>query len=340
MNYTLKNHIDYFYGGGIINYNGGKVKLKKLYFVFAILLVSITLTGCVKNNNNDDNGDINTPTQYTISVTSNNLEYGQVSGGATVNENETVVISATANENYHFLKWNDDNTQNPRTLTANSNQSYTAIFNLGTLLRLNNGKNIAVVNGNVTMGETNTYFIISPKNPVRFGVWYDQNQNLISTNNAVTIHVSSISTDMTYTAYDTLIGLFAFTAFYEDDYNNTLDYYNSYSSYSILFGTIANNPNDYDYCEIKIDGDTNVTEESIDTADEVYDRIYTYSANLEYSYNSLAIYKVFTILGTNTVQCALKQQHTSIRSGINIKISIEDFENNYLKELNISFSQR
>ena len=49
-------------------------------------------------------------------------------GGGTYNEGDTVIIKAIANENFEFVKWSDDNTDNPRTLVITSDVTLSAIF--------------------------------------------------------------------------------------------------------------------------------------------------------------------------------------------------------------------
>ena len=68
------------------------------------------------------------PTQYTITVNSNNSSWGTVSGGGTYNSGATATLTATPNSGYRFVRWNDNNTQNPRTVTVTSNATYTAYF--------------------------------------------------------------------------------------------------------------------------------------------------------------------------------------------------------------------
>ena len=69
---------------------------------------------------------------YTVSLSVNNNVMGSVSGGGTYTQGATATISATANSGYHFDHWSDGNTQNPRTITVNSNISLTAYFALNT----------------------------------------------------------------------------------------------------------------------------------------------------------------------------------------------------------------
>ena len=64
--------------------------------------------------------------EYSISVYSNN----ETMGYAIVDKNSIcgAQISATPNYGYHFVKWSDGNTDNPRTLTLTQNTTFTAEF--------------------------------------------------------------------------------------------------------------------------------------------------------------------------------------------------------------------
>ena len=55
-------------------------------------------------------------------------DYGTLNGGGQYEEGETIEISATPNFGYKFVKWNDDNTDNPRTITVTSDMEFTAYF--------------------------------------------------------------------------------------------------------------------------------------------------------------------------------------------------------------------
>ena len=68
------------------------------------------------------------PTYYTITVLANNNAWGTVSGGGSFLENTTTTIGATANDGYHFVSWQDGNTDNPRTITVTADMTYTATF--------------------------------------------------------------------------------------------------------------------------------------------------------------------------------------------------------------------
>ena len=53
---------------------------------------------------------------------------GTVSGSDTVDYGEEVILTATANEHYHFVQWNDGNSDNPRTVVAAHDSTLTAYF--------------------------------------------------------------------------------------------------------------------------------------------------------------------------------------------------------------------
>ena len=67
-------------------------------------------------------------TMYTVTVSSNNLLLGTVSGTGTYPEGAVITISAEPSPNARFVSWDDGNTDNPREVTVTSNLSFTAIF--------------------------------------------------------------------------------------------------------------------------------------------------------------------------------------------------------------------
>lgn len=53
---------------------------------------------------------------------------GTITGGGAYNINATATLTAKPNECYHFSKWSDGNTDNPRTIIVDGDATYTAIF--------------------------------------------------------------------------------------------------------------------------------------------------------------------------------------------------------------------
>ena len=66
--------------------------------------------------------------QYTISTEVNDAERGSVSDGTTAVYLTELTLTATANYGYHFARWQDGNTDNPRTVQITGNKTYTAVF--------------------------------------------------------------------------------------------------------------------------------------------------------------------------------------------------------------------
>ncbi|MDY4850392.1 MAG: InlB B-repeat-containing protein [Paludibacteraceae bacterium] len=65
------------------------------------------------------------PTTYSITLTAEN---GTVTGAGIYPQDTKVMLTATANEGYHFVKWSDGDTDNPRTIIVTENVTLTAIF--------------------------------------------------------------------------------------------------------------------------------------------------------------------------------------------------------------------
>lgn len=69
---------------------------------------------------------------YTVKVQASPAGAGSVSGAGSYEEGTVITLTATPNEGYTFSRWNDGNTQNPRTVTVLSNMSFTAFFTSNT----------------------------------------------------------------------------------------------------------------------------------------------------------------------------------------------------------------
>lgn len=76
----------------------------------------------------DGTGSSQMPQMCLIESATNNDSWGQVSGGGLYASGSTVILYAEAYSGYTFQQWSDGNTENPRTITANGNATYTAIF--------------------------------------------------------------------------------------------------------------------------------------------------------------------------------------------------------------------
>lgn len=102
--------------------------MKKLFSLIGVALLasSMLLTSC--------GGE-----KFTITAESADATMGTVTGGGEYALNATVVLTATANDGYEFVCWNDGNTDNPRTITVTENASYVATFQA----KMTNGVKVA-----------------------------------------------------------------------------------------------------------------------------------------------------------------------------------------------------
>ena len=67
--------------------------------------------------------------EVVITVKSNNESWGKVSGGGTYQKGEEIKLKATPTMSiYKFVKWEDGNTDNPRTIVVKKAATYTAVF--------------------------------------------------------------------------------------------------------------------------------------------------------------------------------------------------------------------
>ena len=63
-----------------------------------------------------------------VTVQPNDTSMGRVTGGGEYEIDEEITLEAVPNNGYHFVKWDDENTDNPRTLTVIADITLTAIF--------------------------------------------------------------------------------------------------------------------------------------------------------------------------------------------------------------------
>jgi hypothetical protein len=133
--------------------------------------------------------------RFTVTVESADSTMGTVSESGTYDYGAEIEISASASEHYHFVQWNDGNTDNPRTITVVENTTFTAEFAI-------DQHTITIESANTEMGtvsESGTYdygteieISASARDGYQFASWNDDN-----TDNPRTITVTS---DATYIA--------------------------------------------------------------------------------------------------------------------------------------------
>ena len=66
--------------------------------------------------------------ECTIIVSANSATFGSVTGSGSYHYGDTATFTATPAEGYHFVKWNDESTDNPRDYCVTNDVSIAAIF--------------------------------------------------------------------------------------------------------------------------------------------------------------------------------------------------------------------
>ena len=147
---------------------------------------------------------LNLKNEYDIIVQANDANLGTGNGSGTYPRNSSQTISATAEEGYEFVQWNDGNTDNPRTIQVTEDKTYTATFEV-----IKPKYTITVTSANASQGSvsgggtyregSSTNISASGLNGYAFSQWDDGN-----TDNPRTITVTG---NKTYTASFTLPGM-------------------------------------------------------------------------------------------------------------------------------------
>lgn len=137
------------------------------------------------------------PLKYVVTVNTANADYGTVTGSGTYDYNSSVTLKATPKTGYHFVKWNDGDTNATRTITVpNNNITYVATFEINTYRITYNCEgpgNVSCVSstGKYTHGSVIT-LTATPLGENHFVSWDDG-----STDNPRT---ETITSDMTFKA--------------------------------------------------------------------------------------------------------------------------------------------
>ena len=99
------------------------MKTKKLFFaVLTLAALSAGLVSC------DDAQNLKDQQYFYVTVVSSNEVMGTVKGEGNYPAGAKINIMATPNLGFVFQKWDDGNTDNPRTITVTGDATYTAIF--------------------------------------------------------------------------------------------------------------------------------------------------------------------------------------------------------------------
>ena len=130
------------------------------------------------------------PNRYTITASG---EHGKVKGTGTYDYNTKVKLTAVPYKDYHFVKWNDGNTDNPRSVMVTQDSTFTAEFALDQYYTITASGEHGKVKGTGTYKyNTKVNLTAVPDEHYHFSRWSDGN-----TDNPRTV---SVVGDATYTA--------------------------------------------------------------------------------------------------------------------------------------------
>lgn len=87
------------------------------------------------------------PNQYNLTVTAD--EHGTTNGSGTYSYGDTIIIQAYPDVHYHFIKWNDNNRDNPRHYRVVEDKTLTATFAIDT-------HTVNVVSNDIVKGRVET----------------------------------------------------------------------------------------------------------------------------------------------------------------------------------------
>ena len=164
-----------------------------------------------------------------LTLAVNNSDYGSVRGAGMYRPGSQVEIMAIPAAGSQFIRWNDANTNNPRTITINSDTSFTAIFD--TVAAATVFHNITATSSNMTMGSamgsgsyahgTVATIVAVPAAGYAFSTWHDGNTTnprsiTVTENN---FYIASFVVSSTVVQHDTT---------YVDNYIHDTTYVDNY----------------------------------------------------------------------------------------------------------------
>ena len=154
--------------------------------------------------------------EYAVTLTVNNNNLGSVSGSGSYREGSTATISATPALHCRFVKWDDNNTDNPRTLTVNAAVTLEAIFetvNWYTITVVSSDDTMGSVTGSGDYDEGDTVTLTAvPETDHKFTGWSDgntDNPRTFTANQSVSLSAAFeaiVYSDVTIASNDTDLG--------------------------------------------------------------------------------------------------------------------------------------
>lgn len=272
-----------------------KIVSKILLGFVIVCCISLWFAGCIFT---PEAPEVPADVYYTVTVNTNNASGGSVTGGGSYLKGSTVTITATASEGYYFDGWSDNSQSESVSFVVNSNRTITANFFEGNMLKIN-GFKVVVKNG--TIAQQVGYYTITANNRYAFGYWYTTNASVpVSYSHFQIIYASSITSNVTYTAYDSACGFAVFV----------FPTRTSYDAYSVVdrmeLGAFTNQTTYHSSALMVLSGTSIVTNNGFSYYGQTTTDgkpHYTYEATVNFTGNDMwsRVYKVFKTSGSNSL---------------------------------------
>ena len=114
---------------------------------------------------------------YTISTVSANPEWGTTAGDTAALYLDEIEISAIPNYGYHFVRWNDNNTSNPRIVSVTEDKTFTATFAKNVYSITKNAEHGSIFGNSSAEYLDEVTLTVAAYNGYHFTQWSDGNTN-------------------------------------------------------------------------------------------------------------------------------------------------------------------
>ena len=113
--------------------------------------------------------------EYTITTQANNPKWGTTNGTIKALYLDVIQISATANYGYHFVRWNDNNESNPRSVVLRQDSTFVATFakNTYSITKIANSTQGSISGASQAEYLDNVELMATPKYGYHFVQWSD-----------------------------------------------------------------------------------------------------------------------------------------------------------------------
>jgi hypothetical protein len=119
---------------------------------------------------------------FYVSVVANNPNMGTVTGSGDYKQDTVITITAIPNAGYRFVNWNDNNTDNPRSITIIQDTTFTAIFEeikYNVSLSANDASRGTLTGNGVYPLNNAAKITATPNTGYRFVFWNDGNTDSV-----------------------------------------------------------------------------------------------------------------------------------------------------------------